>query len=423
LPYFAGRGGPQVAEALEQISVRQEFPGMERESTLSIVKLAFASALTLVLVALPQANAQTFAVIHSFAGTDGSGPLSGLVIAKNGTLYGTTSSGGAYGHGAAFKSTQNGAETVLHSFGSGSDGATPEGQLVIDASGNFYGTTFAGGTYGVGTVFKMAPAGMEKLLYTFPGGINGSSPVAGLAVDILGNLYGTTTAGGAYNNGTVFKVTSTGQHTVLYSFQNGTDGSDPVGGVTLDALGNLYGTTAAGGTNGYGTVFELTPSGSTWTESILHNFEMQADGGTPYAGLILDSAGNLYGAATQGGLGSNAGGSLFELSPSAGAWTFDVMYDIPGWGISGAFRNLMFEAANGVIYGTTHCDGNFSAGTVYQLTNSAGTWTYTLLYTFTGGNDGLYSFSNLVMDKTGHLYGTTNQGGANGQGVIFKIKP
>jgi uncharacterized repeat protein (TIGR03803 family) len=272
-------------------------------------------------------------------------------------------------------------------------------------------------------VFEMSPKGAIHLLYSFAGGSDGANPIARLAMDKNGNLYGTTSAGGAAGNGTVFEVSTAGKHTVLYSFGAGSDGSIPYAGITLDTKGNLYGTTSAGGSTGNGTVFELKRSSSGWTETILHNFELQDDGGTPYAGLVFDHAGNLYGAATQGGSdGSVGGGTVFELSPVSGGWNFQVIYGLYGWNISGTFRDLLVEPS-GVIYGTTHCDGAYDAGTVYSLTPAGGAWSYTELYTFTGGTDGLYSFSNLVMDKGGNLYGTTNEGGANGSGVIFKVAP
>ncbi|MFY9979623.1 MAG: choice-of-anchor tandem repeat GloVer-containing protein, partial [Candidatus Sulfotelmatobacter sp.] len=302
------------------------------------------------------------------------------------------------------------------------DGSSPEGSLIIDSEGNLYGTTFAGGAADAGTVFKISPNGKENILYSFAGNDDGANPVAGLAVDASGNLYGTTSSGGNYNSGTVFELSSTGQHSVLYSFGSiADDGTDPVAGVTLDPKGNLYGTASAGGPYGYGTVFELKYSTSGFTENILHNFEMQNDGGTPYAGLIFDRSGNLYGAATQGGSGE--GGTVFELTRSGSGWTFNVLNGLAGWGISGTFRNVLFDASTGIIYATTHCDGAYSSGTVYSLTPSAGTWSYTELYTFTGGTDGYYVFSNLVMDKSGNLYGTTNTGGANGYGEIFRVTP
>jgi uncharacterized repeat protein (TIGR03803 family) len=191
----------------------------------------------------------------------------------------------------------------------------------------------------------------------------------------------------------------------------------------MSAGGQLYGTTSAGGADSYGTVFQLTPvvaTGSKYEEKILHNFTHQDDGDVPYAGLILDRAGNLYGAATGGG--ANNGGTIFELTPTSGGWNFTVLYGLPGWDISGAFQNLFLDAS-GNIWGTTHCDGANQAGTVYELTNSGGTWNYDSMYVFTGGSDGLFSYSNLVFDKQGNLYGTTKLGGANNNGVVFKVTP
>ena len=293
-------------------------------------------------------------------------------------LYGTASSGGKYGEGVVFKATRSGQEIVLHSFGATGDGANPQGSLIIDASGNLYGTTFAGGSSGNGTVFKMSATGAERVLYSFAGGADGANPVAGLSIDKSGNLYGTTSVGGASGNGTVFKVSANGLHMVLYSFGGSSDGTVPIGGVTLDPKGNLYGATSTGGLYTYGTIFELKKSASGWTETVLHNFAMKSDGGTPYAGLIFDHSGNLYGAATQGGDGSGGGGgTIFELTPSGNSWTFQVLYGLDGWNISGTFRDLLFDASSGVIYGTTHCDGVDDAGTVYEsLTPSGGTWSY-----------------------------------------------
>jgi uncharacterized repeat protein (TIGR03803 family) len=399
---------------------------MRHQSGTSTRLFVFACAFVLAfaLSASSPAHAQTFTILHNFASSDGSAPLAGLVMDAKQNLYGTASSGGEYNGGVIFKASRSGAEMVMHSFGSGTDGSSPEGSLIIDSAGNLYGTTFAGGAAGAGTVFKISSNGKESILYSFAGGDDGANPVAGLTINASGNLYGTTSSGGAYNSGTVFEVSSTGQHTTLYSFGSiANDGTDPVAGVTLDPKGNLYGTASAGGSYGYGTVFELKYSASGFTENILHTFEMQNDGGTPYAGLIFDRSGNLYGAATQGGDGSGGGGTVFELTRSAGNWTFNVLDGLAGWGISGTFRNLLFDASTGVIYATTHCDGAYSAGTVYSLTPSAGSWSYTELYTFTGGTNGYYVFSNLVMDKSGSLYGTTNTGGANGYGEIFKVAP
>jgi uncharacterized repeat protein (TIGR03803 family) len=389
--------------------------------------LEFAFVLGLAAVVTPRAQAQTFSVVYSFTGgSDGGHPLAGFTIGAGGNLYGTTSAGGASSAGTVFKITGKGTEVVLHNFTGGADGANPQASLLMDAFGNLYGTTIAGGASGAGTVFKITRKGTESVLYSFMGQADGAKPQAALAIDKAGNLYGTTSAGGSNGNGSIFHLAPPkkkgGKWTekVLYSFDQGTDGATPVAGVTLDAKHNLYGTTSAGGSYGYGTVFQLKRSKSGWTENVLYNFQGGNDGSVPYAGVIVDHSGNLYGGATGGGTG--AGGTIFELTPSSSGWTFSVLYNIPGWSLSGPFRNLMMDAS-GNLYGTTHCDGDYSAGTVYELTPAGGTWTYTSLYVFTGSSDGLFSYSNLVLDKLGNLYGTTGYGGVGGAGVVFKIKP
>ncbi len=385
--------------------------------------LGFASVAGLAALTLPCAQAQTLNVVHNFTGgSDGGNPVDGFVTGPDGNMFGTASAGGASGLGVVFELSGKGKEKVLHSFAGGADGAAPNGGVIANAKGEFFGTTTAGGASGQGTVFRVKGK-KEAVLYSFAGGADGADPQAGLVIDAAGNLYGTTSAGGAAGNGTVFELVAPKKkngawtETVLYSFGTGTDGATPIGGVTRDAAGNLYGTTSLGGAYDNGTVFELTPGG---TEAILHNFQNAGDGATPYAGLISDAAGNLYGAATDGGV--NGGGSVFELTPSGGGWDFSVLASQPGWGISGTFRALMLDAS-GNIYGTTHCDGDNSAGTIFELTPSGGgSWSYSLLYTFTGGDDGLFSISNLVM-KQGRLYGTTIEGGANGAGVIYELTP
>jgi uncharacterized repeat protein (TIGR03803 family) len=387
---------------------------------------AFAFVLGLLAFGTLRIQAQTFSVIFNFGdGSDGAWPVAGLVMDAGGNLYGTASIGGSSQLGVVFKMTETGQETVLYSFAGGADGANPEASLLMDSAGNLYGTTYAGGTNGVGTVFKVTQSGQETVLYNFVGGAtDGANPQSNLIIDEAGNFYGTTFAGGEYGAGTVFRLSTTGKESVLYSFGNGTDGANPVAGVTRDAKGDLYGTTSAGGTSGYGTVYQLIPvvaNGSKYgKEIVLHNFTHQDDGDVPYAGLVFDHAGNLYGAATGGGV--NSGGTIFELSPSEGGWNFAVLYAIPGWDISGAFANLYLDSS-GNIWGATHCDGSEEAGTVYELTNSGGTWNYNSLYIFTGGTDGAYVYSTLVFDKQGNLYGTAKSSGGKGFGVVFKITP
>jgi uncharacterized repeat protein (TIGR03803 family) len=398
---------------------------MKPESISASGKLMLALALVLgPLGATPWTQAQTFSVVHNFTGgSDGGDSMNGFVVTGK-ILYGTATSGGAFNNGVVFKlNTTTDVETVLHSFAGGTDGANPQGSLLWEKGGHIYGTTTAGGASGLGTVFEVTGE-KETVLYSFAGGKDGADPTAGLILDATGNLYGTTSQGGSSSNGTVFELaapkTKGGNWTesVLYSFGKGKDGSAPVGGVNFDATGNLYGTTSAGGAHGYGTVFQLVP-GTVWTENILYSFENADDGAVPYAGLISDKAGNFYGAATEGGTGG--GGTAFKLTLANGKWTFDVLYSVPGWGISGSYRNVVLDSS-GNLYATTHCDGNYSAGTVYELTPSGGTWTNTVLYNFTGDADGLYSFSNLVLSD-GKLYGTTKYGGASGNGVIFEVTP
>jgi uncharacterized repeat protein (TIGR03803 family) len=398
------------------------------KSTKAINFIVFTLSIAIIAVTAPSAQAQTFGVFYNFTGRgDGGNPLSGLIADSAGNLYGVTNSGGRVGAGVVFKLSATGTQTTLHNFAGGADGTNPQGRLVRDPAGDLYGTTNSGGASNAGTVFKVTSKGVETVLYSFAGNLDGANPVAGLTLDKSGNLYGTTTDGGTNGNGTVFELlaptVSGGAWTeqLLYSFGQFTgDGSDPVAGVTFDNSGNLYGTTAAGGNYGYGTVYQLQNSGSGWTENVLHHFELGNDGGVPYAGLTFYSTNTFFGAATDGGPGGGGGGTIFELKETAGVWKFAVIYSLPGWGISGTFRNLLV-ASGSKIYGTTHCDGSNDAGTVYELTKSGSTWTYNSLYVFTGGDDGLFSFSNLANDKAGNLYGTTNLGGNNGAGVVFKI--
>jgi uncharacterized repeat protein (TIGR03803 family) len=213
-----------------------------------------------------------------------------------------------------FKLNNAGRETVLHSFrGYPTDGALPEGGLVRDAAGNLYGTTPSGGTSDYGAAFELNKTGKETVLHSFAD-MDGANPEAGLIRDGGGDLYGTTASGGAYQYGTVFELTSNGAETVLYSFAGGSDGEQPMAGLARDKAGNLYGTTLGGGAYGYGTVFKLTPSKSrNWKESVLYSFTGETDGAYPYAGVIEDAQGNLYGTAADGGSGGN--GTVWKLTP------------------------------------------------------------------------------------------------------------
>lgn len=334
----------------------------------------------------------------------------------------------------------------------------PRGRLVRDAAGDLYGTTFDGagtgcGGEGCGFIWKLARntngTWTVHALHIFKGA-DGANPAAGLILDNAGNLYGTTTSGGAFNEGTVFKLhpNSDGTWTegVLHSFSCG-DGCAPQGELIFDAAGNLYGTTARVS----GTVFRLSPnSDGSWTESILHRFGSQSltDGVVPAAGLVFDSGGNLYGTTSQGGNACPPApgcGVVFKVAPNPdGTWTETVLYRFSGSSDGASPWGGVVLDANGSLYGTTVSGGNNTScvlwewtgcGVAFKLaTNPDGTWTEHVLHSFTGGADGCAPQSGLIFDSAGSLYGTTAWGGAvtqcsgpNGEvfghGVAFRLTP
>lgn len=361
-------------------------------------------------------------VLYSFAanGSDGIAPLAGLVMDSSGNLYGTTSSGGAGGNGTVFKITAAGSESVLYSFGTDDAGiwsANPQAGLVMDAGGNLYGTATTGGAKGYGAVFQITPGGNESVVYSFAGTPDGANPLAGLVMDASGNLYGTTGSGGANGNGTVFKVTPAGVATLLHSFAaqwSTSDGGNPQAGLVLDASGNLYGTTFSGGAfvSG-GTVFKVTPAG---VETTLHSFGASlSDGFAPQAGLVMDGRGNLYG--TTGGGGATGNGTVFKITPAGSA---SLIYSFGGGADgSGPKAGLVIDAS-GNLYGTTYMGGASGNGTVFKVTPAG---VESVLYSFGAAPDGAYPQGGLVMDARGNLYGTTSAGGASGAGTVFRIAP
>ena len=338
--------------------------------------------------------------------------------------------------------------TVLHEFTS-ADGAYPQAGLVFDTDGNLYGTTYQGGAYKYGgVVFKLAPnpdgTWTESVLHSFTGGADGWEPVAGLILDATGNLYGTTGGGGVLENGNrhgvVFKLTPSSDGTwtesVLHSFTGHADGGDgayPSARLIFGEAGNLYGTTFNGGGStacayyftGCGVVFKLAPNpDGTWTESVLYSFTGYADGAEPDAGLILDAAGNLYGTTYEGGYGTPGGhghGVVFELARNPdGNWTESVLYSFTG-GADGAnpVAELLFDAA-GNLYSTAAAGGLQNQGTVFELTPTSSGWSETVLRKFLGLAKG--PVAPVIFDPKGNLYGTTSSGTGN-YGVVFKITP
>ena len=301
--------------------------------------------------------------LYTFSGTpDGSNPVGGVVADADGNLYGTTKYGGANGYGTVYEVMPSGAEKILKSFTGGADGSIPNAGLVLDHDGNLYGTTFSGGSSGLGTVFKLSTAGAFSTLYTFPDTAHGSHPNAALALDHSGNIVGTTQYGGVSNHGTVFSLDTAGNETVLYSFAGTPDGAYPQSALTTDNAGNLYGTTTEGGTSNYGTVFKLTAGG---TETILHNFAGTPDGAYPTAGVVLDPAGNLYGTTRQGGA-QNSVGTIYKIDASGietQLYTFSGMYD-GQWPAAGL--TLSPDAKS--VYGTAYMGGQLCCGDVFQVT-------------------------------------------------------
>jgi len=393
---------------------------------MKIFRLAVATSAAFLALALA-ASAQTYSVVHTFGLTDGANPMAGLFLDTNGNFWGTTEGGGAHSAGEVFEITANGTFSVAYSF-AGSDGAAPEAALIADKLGNLWGTTASGGSNKSGTVFKIATNGTLSVVHDFAGGSDGATPTAGLTIDKKGNLWGTTLVGGASNLGTVFKIPAKGVYSVAHSFGSGTDGSEPWAGLFKDKKGNLWGTTTGGGANGGGTLFKIAPNGSY---SIVRNFpEYSGDGYWPFATLVQDKQGNLWGTTSGGGSypGTCAGGgcgTVFEIA-AKGAYSIVHSFDP-----TQAFRPVapLLLDASGNLWSITELGGAYGGGTVFEI---AANGTYSVIYGFVGGTLGAYPSTGLVGDKTGNLWGTTEFGGAGnlhclGQGhtcgVVFELTP
>jgi uncharacterized repeat protein (TIGR03803 family) len=376
-----------------------------------------------------------FNVLHEFqGGADGSQPVAGLIMDAGGNLYGTAPSGGGSNLGTVFRLGPNGSGgytfSVLYSFQGGADGANPQCTLIMDVSGNLYGTTKNGGSNGWGTVFRLAPNSngeyTKRTLYSFQFIPDAMDPIAGLIMDKSGNLYGTTFDGGTNAYGTVFRLAPDGSggysESVLYSF-NGIDGAGSNAGLIMDANGNLFGTCIGGGISGGGTVFELKPNGiGGYTSSLLHSFLDTADGVFAYSGLVMDAGGNLYGVAAAAGGNDEAGGTVYKFSPDGGGYTFSVIYTFDGGVVGDDLRGTLIIDKNGNLYGTAAAGGGATIGVVYKLApNAAGGYSQRVLYSFTGP-DGANPQGGLAMGVNGSLYGMTLYGGNTANGVVFRIE-
>ena len=403
--------------------------------------LAFVAFCALVLFT-PVIRAQTFTVIHSFqAGADGFAPDSGVTLDQGGNLYGTTSQ--EEGPGTVYRMTRKNGSWLFAKLNN-PYGFLSLGRVVFGPGGALYGTTQYGGNggcteLGCGLVYTLrAPQTFCKAVlclwptsdaYTFPGfGDLGDEPgVVDPVFDAAGNMYGTTIYGGN-GSGNVWQLTrSNGVWTAtsIHDF-NGNDGSSPQTGVILDAQGNVYGTAWQGGPHGNGTVYKLVNTGSGWTFQVLYDFPNAADGSGPSATPIMDAAGNLYGATFVGGV--NGGGTVYELSPNGGNWNFQVLYSFTGSGYNpGPLLSLSFDA-EGNLYGTTFLGGAFNLGSVFKLThNNNGSWTMTDWHDFTNGSDGKNPISQVSIDSSGNLFGTTSAGASNYHcedcGTVWEITP
>jgi uncharacterized repeat protein (TIGR03803 family) len=418
------------------------FPPAEAETQLSAAMLPLMLLNCLLLLFAPLSSAQTYQVIHTFSGPgDGWYPHSGLTIDTAGNIYGTTSYGGPAKFGLVYRLSPRNSGWVLRpldQFPTSYYGKKPEGGLVRDASGALYGTTQYGGTGG-GLVYKLAPTPSilsavispwtETILHRFTGEVDGRWPYGPLVFDSAGNLFGTTSSG-ALGYGTVYQLTPSGSGWTLnaiYSFAGGSDGSGPAYNLLVDTTGNIYGTTLGGGEYGCGTVFELSPVGEAWIETVLHSFSGHGCG--PIEGLIMDEAGGLYGATFMfDNTDSTFHATVYHLSKDNGNWTFGVIsepsvenpsylcYPEPVTG------TLAMDAA-GNLYGTMQAAGAYGFGSIFKLTRSNDTWTYSSLHDFNYDTEQIVDVcTGVVLNVDGTIYGTA-EGGVHGGGVVWKVAP
>jgi len=397
--------------------------------------LLFAAVLVSAVITTQSAQAQTFNILDSFNGTDGYNPVGGLVQTTHGDLYGTTNLGGANSVGTVFKITPSGTLTTVYNFCSQSgctDGAEPSAGLIQATNGDLYGTTQSGGVEDDGTVFKITPSGTLTTLYKFcetSGCPDGYSPEAGLLQASNGNFYGTTYLGGAHADGTIFKMTAAGALTTLHTF-DGTDGAYPARGVGLmqASNGSLYGLTEYYGTNGGGTVFEMTTGGTLTTLysfcKVVNGLGYCTDGERPEGGLVQATDGNFYGVTETGG--ANDSGTVFKITPTG---TLTTLYSFCSVVVNSTCTDGasptggLIQATDGNLYGITDGGGANTGGTVFEITLGG---TLTTLYSF-GSNGSNPGYAGLVQDTGGAFYGTTGYGGSflsvcpSGCGTIFDL--
>jgi uncharacterized repeat protein (TIGR03803 family) len=396
-------------------------------------------ALALAIFWTPSSAQAKLKVLHTFTGqTDGGYPVGGLIRDGSGNLFGTTAGGGTSNScGTVFELSPNGTETRLYNFTcNGSDGIGPDDTLVMDQQGNVYGATNGGGSIGCGVIFEVAPDGAEKTIHDFAGQPNdGCTPIGGLIKDAKGNLYSTTNGGGKYrSNGIVFQLALDGTETVLYNFctkPNCADGGDPYAGVIMDAAGNLYGTTERGGSRHCsfecGAVFKLASNG---VETVLYKFRgSPGDGSIPDGTLVADQSGNFYGTLAEGGVSgceSNSGcGAVFKIAPGGGETILHFFTAKHGDG-GNPIGGLIADGA-GNLYGTTEFGGSRTPCNGFYgcgtVFKIAPDGTETIVHSLGDGSKGANPYAGLVTDSAGNLYGTASDGGTSGFGTVFEITP
>jgi len=380
------------------------------------------------------AQAQTLTVLHTFTGGgDGYEPFAGVTLDQQGRIYGTTYMGGSHGGGVVFRLVHTGggwALSPIYSFGSQEDdGYAPYSRVVFGPGGLLYGTTSYGGAYGYGTVFSLRPPASackavlcpwdETILYSFTGGADGAVPQFGdLTFDQAGNIYGTTSGGGSSRAGAVFRLTRSGSgwtESVIWNFTNHSDGGGPYGGVVFDSAGNLYGATSFGGSGFSGTVYELSPTQSGWSETTLYSFTAQTGAGS--GGLVMDAHGNLFG--ITGGLDGGIS-AAYELTPQNGSWSFTVLQNF-GDEYIGAVAAPTLDS-HGNLYGPLPTLGDDFTGEIFQLTPSGSRWVYRPFYQF-NGNDASLPLGAVTFDASGNMYGTGIGGGSDYDGTVWEITP
>jgi uncharacterized repeat protein (TIGR03803 family) len=367
-----------------------------------------------VALAAGTARAQSFTLLHTFGGNpDGAFPNGGLIVGRDGNFYGETQSGGAHDFGTVYRITPAGALTIIHSM-AGLEANDPFGELALGRDGNFYGTTALGGTgvfTGSGVVYRVTPGGALTTLHVFTGGDDGQFPETGLLRAPDGNFYGTTSAGGATGNGTIFRITPSGTLTTLHAF-TGTDGSFANAALILGPDGNFYGTTENGGTANGGTVYRVSPSGAFTS---LHSFTFDAgDGNGPRGSLAVGADGNFYGTTEFGGAFLH--GTTFRITP-AGATT--ILHSFTGFDGESPFAGLTLTS-DGRFYGTTTNLGPAGSGTIYAMTPAGAVTTQFPLSPF----DGTSSVGQLLQTGDGTIYGTnSSEGPGFAVGDVFKLVP